>query len=145
MKPFISTKEQRLIWRLLNLWEECKATRLFPRFEDMNSLRVGALWPHCFVLDAAASNGAPYFLYLGPEVAKFAGIFLSGPDDWSSTLLDKAVENYQGAIDAGKPVLSEEYLSIFDRTRILYRSVLLPLSDDGAKVNYILGAANGTR
>jgi len=38
----------------------------------------------------------------------------------------------------------EEELTQFDNKKLLFCSVLLPLSDDQETINYLLGAANGT-
>ena len=106
--------------------------------------RVDRLWPHCFILDVANFRDFPYFHYLGPRLARYSGIFLSGRYDWSRTLLKKSVCHYREALERRAPVLLEEELTQYDNTKLLFRSILLPLSDDGDSINYLLGAANGT-
>ena len=70
-------------------------------------------------------------------------MFLGGEKDWSLTLLDKATERLQDAVDHRQPVMLEDEIVRYDGTQLLFRSILLPLSDDGENINYILGAANG--
>lgn len=143
MRPQFPATERRIVWKLLRYWEERKGARNFPSLDDIDADEISELWPHCFVLDTLCLNASPYFLYLGPELARLGGVFLSGERQWTKTLLDKAVQNYRDTVSDEKPILSEEYLSIYDGSKIVYRSVLLPLSDDGEAVNFILGAASG--
>ena len=135
---------RRLTWRLLASWETKRGERDFPALADIEPSEVHHLWPYCFVLDVSNFPRFPYFQYLGPALARYSGIFLSGPDDWSHTLLKRAVHHYQEALAREAPVLVEEKLTLYDNQRLLFRSVLLPLSDDQSKVNYLLGAANGS-
>ena len=101
------------------------------------------MWPWCFVLDTTQGHDFPYFHYLGDELAVYSGVFLTGRTDWTQTLLDMAVKDYGRVLDFGEPVLNEDGLTRFDGAKLLFRSVLLPLSDNQESVNYILGAANG--
>ena len=69
--------------------------------------------------------------------------FLGGKDDWSLTLLDKATHRFQDAMTHRQPVMLEDEIVRYDGTQLLFRSILLPLSDNGETINYLLGAANG--
>ena len=99
--------------------------------------------PHCFILDTVAARNFPYFQYLGPELAKYCGVLLSGQTDWTQTLLDKAVGQFNDAVEKRLPVLVENKMTLFDGRKLLFRSVLLPISDDQQTINYLLGGANG--
>ena len=101
------------------------------------------MWPSCFVLEMNSNTEAPYFHYLGDSLAKYSGVFLGGENDWSLTLLDKATERLRDTVDHRQPVMLEDEILRYDGTRLLFRSILMPLSDDGENINYVLGAANG--
>lgn len=135
--------ERRMVPRLVRYWLEKCAGRDFPSLDDIEPRDLGDVWNSCFVLDTISSPNFPYFHYLGPSLAKYSGVLLSGEQDWTQTLLDQAVRNYRDALEQRTPILGEDELVRFDGSRILFRSVLLPLSDDQKTVNYILGAANG--
>ena len=136
--------QRRLVGKLLSYWEEKRGTRPRPSLQDIDPEEIPELWPHCFILDVANFRDFPYFHYLGPRLARYSGIFLSGQYDWSRTLLKKSVCHYKEALERCAPVLLEEELTQYDNTKLLFRSILLPLSDDGDSINYLLGAANGT-
>ena len=136
--------QRRLAGKLLSYWEEKRGARQQPSLQDIDPEEIADLWPHCFILDVANFQDFPYFHYLGPRLARYSGIFLSGRYDWSRTLLKKSVCHYREALERRAPVLLEEELTQYDNTKLLFRSILLPLSDDGDSINYLLGAANGT-
>ena len=139
-----SSKKRRLIWRLLAYWEQQRGEREYPALGDIDPAEISEIWPYCFLLDVRNYQGFPYFHYLGPSLAKYSGIFLSGQHEWAHTFLKKAVCHFQEALERSAPVLVEEELTQFDNRKLLFRSVLLPLSDDQETINYLLGAASGT-
>jgi hypothetical protein len=135
---------RRLNWRLLAYWEQLRGDRDYPALADVDPEAISDIWPYCFLLDVRNYQAFPYFHYLGPSLAKYSGIFLSGQHEWAQTFLKKAVCHFREALERGAPVLVEEELTQFDNRKLLFRSVLLPLSDDQETINYLLGAANGT-
>ena len=134
--------QRRLVWRLLNYWEQRRGERDFPALADIDSREIDEMWPHCFVLDVANFREFPYFQYLGPSLARYSGVFLSG-QDWAMTLLRKAVWHYREVLERSAPILVEEELTQYDNQKLLFRSVMLPLSEDQVTIDYVLGAANG--
>ena len=139
-----AARQKRLVGKLLSYWEEKRGARAWPALADIDPEEISELWPHCFILDVANFRDFPYFHYLGPRLARYSGIFLSGRYDWSRTLLKKSVCHYKEALERSAPVLLEEELTQYDNAKLLFRSILLPLSDDGDTINFLLGAANGT-
>lgn len=136
-------QENRLTYKLLAYWDERRGGRDFPSLRNIEPSDLEELWPYCFVLDVRSFADTPYFHYLGPALAKFSGIFLSGNHDWSSTLLRMAVCHFREALQRRAPVLVEDELTLYDTRKLLFRSTLLPLSENGRDIDFILGAANG--
>ena len=141
--PVAHLAERRLALRLKRYWEDKRAGREFPALADIVPSEIAELWPWCFLLDVQQSPTFPYFRYLGSELSRYSGVFLSGDMDWTSTLLDKAVANFHDVLHQRLPVVIEEEISRFDRRTLLFRATLLPLSGDGERIDYVLGAANG--
>ena len=135
--------ERRLTYRLFNYWDGLRDNRPFPSLHDIDGGAIPDMWPWCFVLEADSNFSAPYFHYLGKELAGYSGVFLSGPNDWRLTLLDKAASHLDRTLAAGAPVLIEDELRRYDGRELLFRSIMLPLSDDAATITHVLGAANG--
>ncbi len=141
--PVAHAAERRLSFRLKQYWDDKRAGREFPALADIVPGEIGELWPWCFVLDVAQSRSFPYFRYLGSELSRYSSVFLSGESDWTSTLLDKAIANYATVLGQRLPIVIEEEITRFDRRTLLFRASLLPLSNDGKRIDYVLGAANG--
>lgn len=135
--------ERRLVYRIMRHWQKQCGGRRYPSLSDIDPGAISDMWPSCFVLETSSSTEAPYFHYLGDSLAKYSGVFLGGEKDWSLTLLDKATERLRDAVDHRQPVMLEDEIVRYDGTRLLFRSILMPLSDDGENINYVLGAANG--
>ncbi|MFQ5972871.1 MAG: PAS domain-containing protein [Alphaproteobacteria bacterium] len=129
--------------RLLAYWERQRGDRSFPALADIDSATIGDMWPWCLILDTVNGRDFPCFSYLGPMLARYSGIFLSGKTDWTHTLLDKSVQRFRETLEHRAPVLIEDELALYDGRRLLFRSILLPLSDDGQVIDHVLGAANG--
>lgn len=138
-----SPSERRLNRRILKYWEERRGAREFPALADIDPAAIPDMWPSCFVLDTLSNFSIPYFHYFGSNLSRYSGVFLSGKQDWTATLLDHAVFHYRKALEERRPLLIENVLTLFDGSKLLFRSVLLPLSDDQKTINYLLGAANG--
>ena len=135
--------ERRLTYRLLNYWETQRGERTYPALHDIEGGMIPDIWPWCFVLDTQRDYPSPYFHYLGEDLAKYSGIYLSGKDDWRMTLLDKASAHLGHTLIAREPILIEDELIRYDGRRLIFRSIMLPLSQDGEAVSHVLGAANG--
>ena len=127
----------------MRYWQKQCAGRPYPSLDDIDPEVIADMWPSCFVLETGNSASAPYFHYLGSSLAKYSGVFLGGKNDWSLTLLDKATDRFRDAVDHRQPVMLEDEIVRYDGTQLMFRSILLPLSDDGDTINYLLGAANG--
>jgi len=140
----VRTTERRLARRVLALWKAaCAADGTPPKPAAIRPAEFGEDWRWCFILDVARSDGFPYFLYLGEDLATYSGVLLSGCPDWRCTVLDRATQEMHAVAASGRPALVENELTLYDGRRLLFRSTLLPLSADGTRICQILGAANG--
>ncbi len=134
--------DRRMTQRLLNAW--ARATRgRFPAWSDMRRIDLGADWNWAFVVDLEKSVGFPYFIYLGRSLAKLSDVYLTGADDWTISLLDKASCDIQAAVKAEAPHFRDDDLILCDGRRVLFRSVTAPLAEDGETITHVFGAASG--
>ncbi len=144
MNSVFPARERRLVRHLTQYWLQQCGEREFPCLDDIDRDAISDIWPSCFLLDTTSNYNFPYFHYLGPSLGSYAGVLLCGQTDWTLTLLDKAVRKYREALAQRTPVLTAEELTLCNGDTLLFRSVLLPLSDDQVTINFLLGAANGT-
>lgn len=134
---------QRLVMRVMRYWLNLCGDRAFPKVSEIVPSDVGEDWDSCFILDAHSAHPFPMFGHLGSELGKYSGVFLSGAKDWKLTLLDKVTLDVSKAIETRAPVLLEDEFKRYDGRTILFRCVLLPMSEDGHTVTQVMGAANG--
>ncbi len=138
-----ASEERRLVGRMLAYWHHLCEGRSFPALVDVDPVQIGNDWRWSFILDTKSYNDIPNFSYIGPDIAKYSGVYLSGKDAFTTTLLDLATHRLARVYSEGCPLLIEDDVVRFDGKRLLFRAVLLPLSDDGETINFVLGAANG--
>lgn len=114
-----------------------------PRTSDLDGGRIPDLWPSCFLLDVSA--GEPTFGYVGETHRATLGRDPTGtalatlePD----TLLAHAASYHARVLARAIPITIGGQFVDRDGCGILYRSILLPLGDDG-RIAALLGGANG--
>lgn len=136
-------KERRLVLRLLDYWRDLCGDRDLPATGDVDGQAISDMWDFCFVIDV--SGPAPKFTHFGAWHAEFSGADMTGralselvPD----TLAECATRYLPEVLQRRIPIT---YGGAADEPRgrkILYRSILLPLSGDGDTLNSVLGGAN---
>ena len=137
--------ERRLVLRLLAHWRELCGERALPSFADVDPDRMSSMWANCLVLDCVGHAENPVFRTIGKDLADRIDMDLVDrfvTDAPEQTLISVTVA-YAGEVLRKKVPISRggEFFKP-DGVRVLYRSILLPMSDDGETVSGLLGAAN---
>lgn len=137
--------ERRLVHRLLAHWRSIRPEGALPCFADVDFSDSPDIEPHSFVVNLDGAESSPIFVELGDELAAHLEASLVGrpvsaaPGD---CLPGAAASYIDEILDKGAPVSRGGELTTADGTTLLYRSILLPMSDDGETITGILGAAN---
>ena len=137
--------ERRLVLRLLEHWRELGGGDGFPSFSDVDPADMADIWPSCFVLEVAGHRDDPIFRAAGDGYVRSAGTELIDrriselPKD---TLAERSTTYFREVIERAVPVSRGGEFVTGDGITIVYRSVILPMSDDGKTVSGLLGAAN---
>lgn len=136
--------DRRLVVRVHDYWRRKSADKAFPPPGEICRRELGEDWAWCFLLDLETAHPMPLFEGLGGELAKFSGIFLSGKNDWSRTVLEKVTDRVCEVSRTGEPVFLEDELVLFNRQRLLFRGALFPLGACAVSPpTHVLGTANG--
>ncbi len=136
-------QERRLVLRLMAYWDDLRGERGFPPVREIEPATVGDDWPHCVVIEVGEPLAASAFVHIGaaldpqlPEGEKRA--LESLPADsllyHATAYLDRVLKKRVPMSLGGKAMVAGN--------SVLYRSILLPLSNDGRKIDHVLGAAN---
>lgn len=137
--------ERRLVLRLLNHWRTLCDDRDYPSFFDLDPAAIPDMWKNCFVLEIFEDGDEPLFRAVGEAVASHVDFSLV--DQPISVTPEKslpgvAISFLAEVLRKGVPISRGDEYFKDDGTRVLYRSILLPMSDDGETINGVLGAVN---
>jgi hypothetical protein len=134
--------ERRLVSRVLRHWDERSSDRRFPSKTDIDPWLVGTDWASCMLLALEPDHST--FIVVGANLLPAGDDALDGkptaacPED---TLVHTLLKHLPQCLASEGP-LSIAGTSHHLGGRVLYRSVLLPLSDGGDKIDGMLIAAN---
>jgi hypothetical protein len=126
-------EERRLVWRVLRHWKEIADSGRFPRRDEIDPWISGEDGPNCLLIAVESPIELSHFVVVGVNLA----IALCPTDTLAGVLLSRlprVVSARRGLIIEGGATLRG--------LAILYRSALLPLSEDGVDIDHVLGATN---
>ena len=137
--------ERRLVLRLLAHWRMLCDDRDYPSFFDLDPSAIPEMWAHCFVLEIFDDGSEPRFRAMGDTLAQHVDVPLV--DEPLSKAPEKslpgvAISFLEEVLRKSVPISRGDEFVKDDGTKVLYRSILLPMSDDGESINGILGAVN---
>jgi hypothetical protein len=137
--------ESRLVLRLLSYWRSRCPEEGLPSFSDIDPVDMADMWSSCFVLDILGHEDDPVFRAVGDSFATYAdGRLIDMPVSAlrEDCLARASVSYIREVIAKGVPISRGGEFFKPDGTRVLYRSIVLPMSDDGETVSGLLCAAN---
>ena len=137
-------RERRLNMRLMAFWWDKRADRQFPSPEDFDPQELSDVWTHCFTLQPQDPCAQSTFQYVGDTLAATSG--LTGAeitvDELSqNSLLDHATRNVGEVLTQQVPVIRSGEFVNEDGQTVMYRSILLPLSQDQETIDCVVGGA----
>lgn len=136
-------EERRLVLRLMAYWDDLRNERDFPEYSDIDPSAIGDDWPHCYTIAVQSPPIASQFVHLG-EVYR-PGLPERGVETLADcphgTLLHAATHYIDRVLQKKVPVSLGGHAHL-GRDSVLYRSILLPLSNDDGTIDYLLGGAN---
>jgi hypothetical protein len=136
--------ERRLVFRLLTHWRGLAGENDFPSFADVDPAAMPDMWPFCFVLDTTEHSNDPIVRIAEPGIAGDAANVIGRPVTAlpRATLIEQACSYFPDVLRKRVPISRGGDFIRWDGVRVLYRSILLPMSDDGETICGLLGAAN---
>ena len=140
-----SGMERRLSLRILSYWREIRGEENFPAYASINSDDITDMWPFCAILKVTGHEQDPLITHCGDNLQNLQGEDVSGqplsaaPKD---SLIANGLSYFQRVLDKRVPITYGNSYSCESGETVFYRSAILPLSDDGEKIDYLLCAAN---
>jgi hypothetical protein len=136
--------EQRLILRVLAKYRTLCGADALPRRSLVDPRLFGRDWSHCLLIDIDPTLERSRFAHVGDALRDPSWPTLerqSLAECAENTLLHMAT-SYLGRIIARRLPISAGGIGIHDGIPIIYRSILMPLSESGGAIDGVLGAAN---
>lgn len=137
--------ERRLNIAAYNYWESILDGRIFPAVSDLDPDALQRFSPNAVLIDFTKGQDAPLLRYVGSELRKESGLDPTGqgPDAVPrGTVLSRLTDHYLEILANRAPVGFEAEFNHRDGLHILYRGILMPLSDDGENINFIYGVVS---
>jgi hypothetical protein len=126
-------EERRLVWRVLRYWRGIADGGRFPRRDEIDPWLQGEDGANCLLVAVESPIELSHFLAVGMHLA----VALCPTDTLAGVLLSRVPR----VVSARRGLMIEGGATLRD-VGILYRSVLLPVSEDGVTIDHVLGAAN---
>jgi hypothetical protein len=134
--------ERRMSVRAYLYWASLLQGRNFPSVADLDAMEVQEFRDNSVLLDFSRDIEQPIIRYAGTKLRDDAGISLVDvrpADVPGRSLISRLTDHYLEIIANRAPVGFEaEFINRHHKT-ILYRGILMPLSDDGYTINFIFG------
>ena len=140
-----SGMERRLVLQLLSYWREICGERRYPSFSDLNPDAISDIWPSCFAMEVGAELPNAVFRAIGEAYASHSSVSLDNlraSDVPDGNLVIHSIEFLAEVMAKGVPVSRGGEFVTDEGATVLFRSIMLPMSDDGETVSGVLGAAN---
>ena len=138
-------RERRMVLRLLEFWRAAKGDASFPPAAKLDEGAMPELYPFCFLLDVRGNPADPTVVAAGRTISSYSDAPLKGlavsrfePD----TLPYQAVTYLSEVLRKGVPISRGGSFTDKRGVTILFRSIILPVADDGETINGLIAAAN---
>ena len=134
-----------MVHRLLAHWRDAQGEGGFPSLDAILKRDLGDILPSIFVLEFPAGAREPAFarvgkLFAGEVSGDLTGRPVSAVPE--GTLLEQAVGIYDEVLARKVPITRGGEFEHVQGGTVLYRSIILPLSEGQGTIDFFLGAAN---
>ncbi len=137
--------DRRKVHRLLAHWRDAQGEGGFPSLVAVLKRDLGDIGPSIFVLRVADGEGEPAFERVGESFAGEMPSDLTGKPVSAvpkGTLLEQAVGHYRMVLSKKVPMTTSGKFRHVQGGTVLYRSILVPLSEGRGTIDFLLGVAN---
>jgi len=120
--------ERRLVWRVLRHWTEMVSGRGCPRRDEIDPWMLGEDWANCLMIAVQSPVELSHFITVGENVA----VALCPKNTLANVLL-----SHLSRVLSARRCLIIEGGATLRNVPILFRSALLPLSEDGMAIDHV--------
>ena len=143
--PMIGGDERRMHVRAYNYWVSLLKDRPFPSVTDLDPEAVKDFARHSVLLDFTKDRDAPTIAYLGAALRTECDLdssMVTVAHVPARSLLSRLTDHYFQIIANRAPIGFEAEFVSQRGNNTMYRGILMPLSSDGAAIDFIYGVIN---
>jgi hypothetical protein len=138
----LSPEQRRMTLRLLTYWKALRGDRPFPSLKDFNVEAIPGFGPCAFLLDLTHGEENPVFRFVGKALtadgpANLAQQPLSAVP--RGALLRRITDQYPQVLMRRQPFRFDSEYVESNGVTVLFRGILLPFSEDGERIDFIVG------
>jgi hypothetical protein len=136
--------DRRLVKRVLARWQDMVEEGRFPRRSQIVPDMFGEDWANCFIVDIDPDLGRSRLAFVGETIRDPAWASVDGKsigDCGDGTVIRLAVTRIPSLLKRRAPINFGGY-AMHAEGHISYRSILLPLAEDGQTIDGVLAAIN---
>lgn len=144
--PSLSVSEgidRRASGRAMQYWRDLASPHAYPSLAQVTAETAGPLWESLFVVRIGEDARAYSFVIANKVLREALGFDPTGllvVDTLPASIRSRSLYYYQASVDLRAPIDESGKWTRPDGDDVLYRTILLPLSDDQRTINYLLGA-----
>jgi len=138
-------RERRMVLRLLEFWRAAKGDASFPPAAKLDEAAMPELYPFCMLLYVRPNPADPLVTAVGRTISSYADAALKGltvSRFERNTLPAEAVTYLSEVLRKGVPISRGGSFTDKHGATILYRSIVLPVAEDGETITGLIAAAN---
>jgi hypothetical protein len=138
------SREQRLVLRVLAQWRRLCCNDALPRRSQIDPRLFAQDWANCLLIDIDPKIECSRFSFIGDNLRdpSWPAIDRQSLAECQETTLLHAATSYAFRVIAKRVPISTGGVGVHHGAAIVYRSILLPLAEDGEHIDGMLGAAN---
>ncbi len=136
-------KEKRITFQLYNYWFGLAGDGGIPPLKSLSPEDIAAYKNNMVLIDLRDPNDEPTLQVIGQLLNEDLdqNLCLKNISDIPRrTLLSRITDHYMEVLANKSPISFDAEFNNKAREKVLYRGILLPFSDDGENINFILGA-----
>ncbi|WP_321395652.1 PAS domain-containing protein [Emcibacter sp.] len=138
-----SGQERRITFQLYDQWEKLAGEREMPSLRELAPSDIAPYKDQMVLIDIRDRNQEPTLQVIGHALKEDLEEDLTGKnlsDIPRRTMISRITDHYLEVFANRTPISFEAEFVNKEKERALYRGILLPFSDGGEEINFILGA-----
>jgi len=139
----ISGQENRITFQLYDCWAGLAGDQDIPPLKALAPESIAPYKNNMVLIDLRDPNNEPTLQVIGQLLRQDVDqdLVLAGISEIPRrTLLSRITDHYMEVLANKSPISFDAEFNNKAKEKILYRGILLPFSDDGENINFILGA-----